>query len=377
MMTDQSPQQGGQPLTDQLAKESRAQEARMLPHKGVLHAKHHKQVQDRLEVFIETSGLTLAQIETKFKCSKGVLKKFLARSDDHDDAFTRKVDRFVVQQTDGSSGGLPTKIVPTRVTEKMIAVLKNTNNRKTMCVIVGPSGFAKTMVLKACAAELIHGSVYIPLASTDRTPSPFLRAVSIAVGTPSYGSASIMLHSLVNELKGSDRLLMIDEAHYLGPKAANVLRDLHKLTECPIAMVGTDDILHTIDDFDDFHGQFKSLVSMTYNITDEIHENGRDLYTMEDVIAFAKECGLRLSTSGADIVCQLVNTLGWGGMRSAGNLLLNADLIRIQDNQQNSLSHTHINDKHIRATLRNMEGARGFKRTVTKMESTRRMAVAG
>lgn len=348
----------------------------MLPNKVELQAHHHQQVKDRLEVFVETSGLTIAQIEKRFKCSKGVLKKFLARTQDHDDAFTRKVDRFLVQQIDGSSGGLPTKMVNTRVTEKMIAVLKNTNTRKTMCVIVGPSGFGKTLVLKACASELIHGAVYIPLAGTDSTRTAFLRAISHALGLPIYAGGSVIFRKLVGELSGSDRMLLIDEAHYMNAEAANVLRDLHKQTGCPVAMVGTNDILRTVDDFDEFHGQYKSLVSMVYNITDEIHENGRDLYTVDDVIEFAKECGLRISTAGADFICQLANTLGWGGLRSAGNLLLNADMMRLQHNKSKGLNQTHISDVHMKAALRDMEGARGFKRTRTKMESTRRTAVA-
>ena len=367
-MTQDQSNHRGETVINAAAKDSRAQEARMLPHTGDLTAQQIQSVKKKVDARCDELGIDYEKVDQQIGCSRKATRRFMSGNYEHDDSkFARRLDRWL-KMGEESHDGLPTTYVTTDVAEKMIGMIKRTAMRRSVGLIIGPSGTSKSTVLKSMES-LIPGAVRVELRSTDRTLVQFLRRICTDLGGPRNSDAQLHMRWLVDFFQGSKRLIMIDEAHFLDKRAMNGVRDLHKATGCPVILCGTQDLASTINDFDQFHGQLKSIVSMTYNVSVEAMNTRRPLYSIDEVIEYAKAMNLRLDTSAADEVTMLASTLGWGGLRSAGYLMLNANLL-----SRGGL----IKLKHINSALREMEGYDGFDRTKNKAASTssRKVAVA-
>lgn len=366
-MTHNPNEPRGENLAEQFANDSRAMEARMLPDKGPLNEEQIQHVIDRIDQRIMEDDITCLEIDAQLKAARGSTSQFRLNKYPHDDSnFARRLDRWM-NQLELGVGGMPTQMVSMKVADRMIGVLRQIKTRQSMGSIVGPSGVSKSTVRKACVAGLITGCMGFELTETDRTMTQVLRRLTIDLGGPRTISAQMCMQWLKDRLTGTGILLIIDEAHYLERRAMNALRDLHKATGCPIALMGTNDLLQTIDDFNEFHGQMKSLFSINYNITVEANASGTPLYTVDEIMKYAKEMNLRINITGAGEVTDLANTLGWGGLRAAAYLLLNAATL-----SKGKL----ITERHVLSALRQMEGADGFQRTKAKSEFAKKTAVA-
>lgn len=342
-------------------------EARMLPQNGELTQDQLDHVRKLIDHKIIRDDITCEYIDSCISAGRGSTSLFREGKYRYNDTkLARKIDRWIKQQ-DLGHGGMPTEMVSTTVADRILGVLKQINSRKSMGSIVGPSGVSKSTVRKACQAGLIEGCVGFEMTETDRTLTQMLRRMTIDMGGPRTNSAQMNMLWLKEFFSGKDCLIIIDEAHYLERRAMNALRDLHKSTGCPICLMGTDDLLKTIDDFNEFHGQMKSLFSINYNITVEANSSGNPLYTVREIMRYATSMGLKLNISGAGEVTDLANTLGWGGLRAAAFLLLNSATLA---------KGKVITDGHVRAALQQMEGADGFRRTRTKVGLSKKTAVA-
>ena len=356
-------------LIKQIAQDARASEARMLPETGELTNEQLDYVRERVRQKLNIDDITTEDIDHKIGAAKYSTSRFLQGKYDHSDTnFARRLDRFLIEQEMGL-GGLPIGMVRTGLVDRIVSVAKRVNTLQAMGSIVGPSGTSKSTVRKAIEAGIIPQSISVELTETDRTMAQFLRALSKAVGGEKNSSAQRSMNSIKDRLTGTGRLIMIDEAHYLDKRAMNSLRDVHKATGCPVLLFGTQDLLETINDFTAFHGQMKSLFAINYNITVEAQHSGEPLFTIDDVLSYVKAMKLKIDTSGADVVARLASTMGWGGLRAAGFLLLNASVLA---------KGQLITAKHINTALRQMEGADGFERTKFKMDqhTARRVAIA-
>lgn len=339
----------------------------MLPAKGKLTPDQIGHVRKCIDERCDDQGLTYEQVDKKLGCGRKAVRRFMEGNYEHDESrFARKLDNWL-KNSDPSLGGMPKSYVSTEVAEKMRGVIRQVYRRRSMGIICGPAGVSKTVVLKFTAAGDIAGSMHIELTSTEKSIVSVIRRLAVELGLSDRYSAQRLMQNIIKTLRGTDRLLMIDEAHYANQDALNALRDIHKQTGCPILLVGTREITESVNDFDTFRGQMKSLMSMTYDISVEANESGEPLYSVDDMLNYAKSMGIKLNISGASRLSELSSTLGWGGLRAAAYLLLNANLVA---------KGKPITEGLINKTLRDMEGYEGYSRTESRVQSSRKVAVA-
>lgn len=363
-------------ITDQLAQDARAMEARMLPPHGPLDAAHVAHVRNNLSGYIADRGLTVHQLAAQIGCSPKALLKFTDdKHDETQDDFVRRVDRFLKQRMADGGAALPSAMITTGVTSRMLGVIHQVVRLGSIGAIVGPSGIGKSTVFAAVASGLVPGAVHVELSAVDASKSAFIARLAKELGGPARYRMQASFNYIIDHLSQSRRLLIIDEAHYLSESAFNILRDVHKRTGSPVVIGGTQDLLGTINDFGPFHGQFKRLVSLVYNITDETNSTGRPLYTVDEVTEFAKATGIRLTTNAGEICTDLANLLGWGGFGALGFLLINANMLAVKESGKSTGVWVH--DRHINSALRQMEGASGFDRVKQRVEQPqRKVAIA-
>lgn len=340
----------------------------MLPLDGELTLEQIDHVRQCVNARCDEQSLNYEQVDDKIGCARKAVRRFMEGRYEHNDSnMARKLDRWL-KKSDPALGGMPQAFVSTRIAKKMLGVIDQIHGRKSMGAIIGPSGVSKSTVLAYVEAGYITNSQHIELTSTDKTITQALRRIAGELGLNDQYHTQRLMRNIILHLRGTDRLLMIDEAHYLDKRAMNAIRDIHKGTKCPIVLVGTQDLLGTIDDFDQFHGQMKSLVAMTYNITVEANaSSGKPLYTLDEMMEYAKSMNIRLTISGASEVTDQANILGWGGLRLAAYLLLNANLLA---------RGKPVSEKHVNKALLDMMGHDGFQKAKLHSASAKKAAVA-
>ena len=345
----------GHTVADQLAHEARAQEARMLPDEGPLTPEQLAWARAAIGTYVQERGLALKAVAKQAAIGESTLSFWLSdKYSGNNDRIARTLVRWMRQHQDGERSGMPVGYVSTRVAERMLGVLRAVQRTGTMGAVVGPSGTSKSVVCRAAASGLIVGAAHVELTVAHRSPSAVARLLSHRLMNKNrHTSMAHAVESLIEHLAGSGRLLIIDEAHFMSRGACTLVRDVHKQTGCPVVLVGTRDVLDTVNDFDEFRGQFSRLFSYVYNVTAECQATGDPLYTVDEVARLAKSMGLRLTGDGAELLTELTNILGWGGLGKCAMLLLNARLLA---------GEAAISERHLSRALREMEGAAGFER---------------
>lgn len=378
-MGDHANQPLGHSVADQLAKDVRAQEARMLPETGALTKAQRDHAARQFNDYIAERGLEPADVARQLGLSITQVIAFSEGRHGHAnvDRLIRRVMRWARQHQDADGAGMGGTYITTGVAEKMLGIAKGTFDAGMMGVIVGPSGISKSTICRALEAGLIPGSVHIELTKPHGRPGALIGLIARRVeSSRRTGTLASMMETLIDELKGTRRLLMFDEAHYLTRDGCQVIRDLHKQTGCPVLLVGTRDLLDTISDFSEFAGQFKRLFAYVFNITEELAETGDPLYRAEEVAKFAKSMGIRLTGGGLDYATELASLLGWGGLGSLGALLLNARAMAAAYEAKTGRPCS-FDVELLRRALRNMEGASGFDRVRVRAAQRReKVAVA-
>jgi DNA transposition AAA+ family ATPase len=107
-----------------------------------------------------------------------------------------------------------------------------------MGAIIGPSGVSKTLTAKRYQ-ERKQGVSLVTVDPTKKTLTSILRAISCQAGIGVGGmSSDECLDRLIERFRDTDRLLIIDEAHFLNWEAFEVIRTIHDQAGIGICYMG-------------------------------------------------------------------------------------------------------------------------------------------
>ncbi|MGD0464656.1 MAG: AAA family ATPase [Tepidisphaeraceae bacterium] len=296
---------------------------------------------DRNEARMPSSSIDLPELTRRFRdrltrhhvrmteaCrqigySKAVLSEFLNQKYKGDiEKVAAAIARWLAREAMRDEGKRPKGYVEMRISEETRSIVHLAYRHGAMAAIVAPSGCGKTFLAKVLAAEL--NGVYIAVNHTF-TPLQFLMALAIELGWPETkrGTKAELHRWIVTALKGTNRPVFIDEAHILG-KAINFVRGIHDEAEVTIILIGTAEILESIDDRGHGAGQFSSR-TITYNAVEKSRgmSDPRDgaqaaaqcLFSIEEIKAFFAAREIRLDKESLKLAWQLVNLPGFGSLR--------------------------------------------------------------
>jgi DNA transposition AAA+ family ATPase len=107
-----------------------------------------------------------------------------------------------------------------------------------MGMVVGDAGSGKTTTCNEYK-RANRNTIFVTADIATRSVGSVLRMIAKKVsGTPHPGSNSALLHAIIDRLKHSRRLIIIDEAHFLTWDAFEVIRKIHDCAEVGIVYVG-------------------------------------------------------------------------------------------------------------------------------------------
>lgn len=135
-----------------------------------------------------------------------------------------------------------------------------------MLVLYGESGIGKTETIKRYVNQ--NKNAYIIEIDPMHTVKSILEEIASALDIDSSGSNSALSRRIIEQLQISGKMLIIDEAEYLAPRALDVIRRIHDKARVPVVLVGMPRLYDNIVLLRKKRGQYEQIANrmMSYNI---------------------------------------------------------------------------------------------------------------
>jgi DNA transposition AAA+ family ATPase len=315
-------------ILTQLAEDARRlRVARNLP-EGKLPWEWIVRVQNDFKEFIERHGLSLSDVSRKMGrgYSSATLSGFCAMQSATDyigdaDRVVRGLNQFMETHARSLDVPRPAGWVETAVATRMITLIKNAVELRAIGTICSDAGRGKTMTLQA-AKGIYQQAILIRVLRSTRTPAALARHIAkeLRIKARTFYEAEA---AIIDALKGSDRPILIDEAHQLTMDALEFLRDLHDVCDIPLILAGTKQISDKCNDDDQFFGQFSSRTALRYDVTEGLRHDAkpRPLHTVAEIKRIWTSDKVRIADDGLVLLAKLANLLGFGALRRCDRAL--------------------------------------------------------
>jgi hypothetical protein len=191
-------------------------------------------------------AITQARVAKESGVSGTTVSQFLSDSYPGDRAaVAAKLARWLASLAERTKAAeLPTAPTwfDTAQTQRILSTLRYAQLANDMVVIYGPAGVSKTQSCKRYAATSPNVFV-VEMSPAQAGLTAALKAVFEAVGLKEGSYTAAQMNKLIcQRLKGSEGLLVIDEAQHLGHMALDQIRSIHDATGIGIALVGNEQV---------------------------------------------------------------------------------------------------------------------------------------
>lgn len=195
-------------------------------------------LQQDLKDFISERGITQAALARAVGVSSAAISQYL-KSEYAGDvaALEHKLQAWLIRQTDRQNEQkLTWGYVQTETARRIGNLLKMAHINGEAVVLYGQAGLGKTSALLSYHKRN-PDAIFI---ETDPsfTAKVLLQNIAQTIGSPASGSLHEVMQGIVDKLKNSSRLLMIDEAELLPLRALECLRRIHDKTGCGLVLAG-------------------------------------------------------------------------------------------------------------------------------------------
>lgn len=192
----------------------------------------------QLKEFMQAQGLGQKQVANAFGVSVTTVSQYLSgKYQGNCEELDRKVDEMLERQkAKVVEAKYNAEFVPTLAAKQGMEVMRFAHVEGEINVIFGAAGLGKTQMLKEYARK--NSSAILIEVDPSCTPKVLLRKIAEAVGATARGVNNELLDSIVSKLKGSERLLMVDEAELLSTRSLEFIRRIHDLTGVGVVLAG-------------------------------------------------------------------------------------------------------------------------------------------
>lgn len=290
----------------------------MLPTNRPLTPEEIAQIGRDVNRFSKETRRSLSSIAKSIGISPSHLSTFCNHKSQTGDCeeLARKLNEFIDREARRSEQAMPRGFVETNVAERIITAIRTTMNASAMGIAYGPAGVGKSMVAEA-AEKMIAGSIALRVMQSTKRGPGLVHVLATKLGVPRVSTFEARQARVVEALKGTGRLILVDEAHQLAVGGIEVLRDIHDAAGVPIFLFGTIDLRKRMEDGTMFFGQLTSRIAVRLEIDAAMTHtrNPRPLFTTDEVMALFAGQQLRITSDGAKFLTDLANTPGLGALR--------------------------------------------------------------
>lgn len=295
------------------------------------------ETRQQLTNYIRTTKRKQSAISKELGLSTGTLSQFLSGNyTGSNEEVARKVSQFLELERQRQCRTPPPSFTrEIRNTQLVYSDLNYLRITNRISLIIGAAGSGKTTALKHYANEN-NGVVYVQADVTKSSPRAALNLIVKAMGSKKCGTSSEMLDTLIDELKDTNRLIIIDEAQHLTERSFDTLRALNDSAGVGLVYAGTPDILNRMygrheADFDQVHSRIGYICKL----------NNR--YSKEDIQHIFGDFNLDKT-----IIKYLYNVSSRkGGLRTAINIFRLANDIAKTSGEELTVQHLEYAAKNV------------------------------
>lgn len=298
-------------------------------------------VRDALKEFQVTSGLPWSDIARKLNKSAALVSQFAAGKyggniEDQKSVFIEFLNREHKRRLEK----IEIPYCNTSHTAGVLAVCNLVHESGVIGLVHGSSGYGKTMALEMYANQ--NQQTLMITAYNGITSGAMLMDVVDLLGLKPnisgdrkrrknyYGNQGYLVKMIVDELKGKDILLIVDEAHHLQIKQFDQIRYIHDVAKIPVIYAGNDEIIERMVgkqqlDYD----QIYSRVPIVKYIDNDVIKS--------DVVEIVEKTGVKTDDKIIKFLVKKANERGH--YRKMINILKNAIKFSIKENNPLNMVH--------------------------------------
>lgn len=216
-----------------------------------------------LKQHIEATTLSQSQVAAQLGKSPATINQYLQGKykgdvESIDKAVVELVERQKSKSTDLSNAFIETPMAIRTMQSCMFAHVMN-----DLQLVIGEAGLGKTVALKEYAAR--NSNVVMLEVDPTFSSKVLLAEICNALGVTAGRNNHAMMTAVIEKLKGSDRLLIIDEAELLTLNSLEILRRIHDKAEVGIVLAGMPRLRANLRGA---RGQYKQIYSRVGNVHD-------------------------------------------------------------------------------------------------------------
>lgn len=224
----------------------------------------------QLKDFMETRGLQQKQAAQMLGVSVATVSLYLKGQYAGDVAsLDQKVDEMIARHKEKvSEAKYNSEFVSTFTARCGMDVIKYAHIEGTLNVIYGAAGLGKTEMLKQYVKEN-SGAVLIEV-DPSCTSKTLLKRIAKAIGATDTGTNDTLLEAITAKLKGSERVLLVDEAELLSTRSLEFIRRIHDFTGVGVVLAGMPRLLINLKGKNNELAQLYSRVSFALDLGNQL-----------------------------------------------------------------------------------------------------------
>lgn len=202
---------------------------------------------ERLQAYIDKTGVSANAISRSLGVSSAQVSQFLNEKYTGDNyAAAEKIAAFLKRQEERIDyNEILTDILPTTNVERVLNLARICHVEGEMGVVAGDAGLSKTTGIKEYTAQNPDGVILIEVVP-GFTAKILMSEIHKALKLGGEGTQIRMFQQVQDKLKGSQRLIIIDEAEHLPKSALELTRRIHDMTGIGIVLAGLPKLLENL-----------------------------------------------------------------------------------------------------------------------------------
>jgi len=198
----------------------------------------YEKIRDSLEQYINESGRSQSKIAKEIGFSSAAISQFLNGNYPGNMAnMCFAVEKYLTLQKQRLEAPKRPEFVMTEIADEIMTVCNFAQINNDMGMVLGDPGIGKTMTLRKFAEENPNVE-YICASPTTKSPNAFLDELLDVLGKQEKGTAAAKQRACIKILKGSGKMLIIDEAQHLTRSSIETIRAIYDATKIPIVLAG-------------------------------------------------------------------------------------------------------------------------------------------
>lgn len=199
----------------------------------------NKELRVRLKSFLDESGKSASAVAKGIGYSASALSQWLNFTYKGDiKKFEAAVENWLGRQLERQQRSVAqvSEFIHTSIAQKVFEVAEYCMIENEIGVVYGPAGLGKTWAVKEFQRK--NPSSILIEADLGYTAKVLFCELHKAVGLDGHGSIHAMFDDIVAKLKGTDRMLIVDEAEHLPYRALELLRRVYDKAGVGILLIG-------------------------------------------------------------------------------------------------------------------------------------------